>query len=359
MDQNKKISIYQKYAKVSKKNTATYRYFVFYALVILTLVILLLSLSFGSSHDRKSSHDASFDTDAVGDNYQSALAENMEKLASLNQQRSMPVSLSQITHLPPLHSKRYLLRQNAPTRMYQGGFSSAGKSIQQVGNRSTLSDSSPYASFVNRVSRVQAVFAKQIPYPAYTIPQGEFIHAILETAISSDLPGMLRAVITRPVYSYTKDRLLIPQGSRLVGQYSSMTSHGINRIMIVWNRIILPDGISVRVDSPGTDALGRAGKVADRVDSHFMARFGQAALLSIIAAGAANAGVNSADANNASQQYRAAMAQSFQQEAQHAVKGSQSIKPTLHVNQGALVNVFVAHDLNFYQALKKASSNDV
>lgn len=349
----KQRSIYQKYSKVSGTNSSRYRRIIYYCLISVTITVFIVVLFFTGSHAKKPNRDDTIDFNVTATDYRSALATNMAKLASLH--HKLPVTKAFISpdHLSSKHSGRYLMRQNAPTRMF-----TAASPLGITKNNSNLknkvfSDSSAYASFANTMSVPQSVVANQIPHPDFTIPQGEFIHAVLETAIDSDLPGMLRAVTMRPVYSTTKDRLLIPKGSRLVGQYSSMTPHGVNRIMIIWNRIILPNGISVQVDSPGTDAIGRAGEAADRVDTHFFARFGHAALLSLIGAGAANVGVNGSDVYNASQQYRTAIAQSFQKSAQKSLHNAQSIKPTLHVYQGALINVFVAHDLSFYRALNE------
>ncbi len=356
VNRKNKTLIYRQYSKVSKTLRGKHRRITYYWLIGLVLITFFLGVFFSGNQTNKFDKGMSLDSDINVTDYRHALAANMAKLASLNHKVSAPKEFEKSTHMDSKSSKPYLMRQNAPTRMYTETESPGHSNIKENSKRKILSDSSVYAPFVNKISFIQRVAAKWISHPDFTISQGEFIHAVLETAIDSDLPGMLRAIIIRPVYSYTKDRLLIPKGSRLVGQYSSMVSHGINRIMVIWNRIVLPNGISVRVDSPGTDALGRAGEAADRIDSHFFARFGQAALLSIIGAGAANLGVNNADSNNASQQYRTAIAQSFQQSSQAALQDSQAIKPTLHVHQGALLNVFVAHDLSFYQALQGAES---
>lgn len=91
------------------------------------------------------------------------------------------------------------------------------------------------------------------------IIQGKVIDAILETAISSDLQGMLRAVVSRDVYAETGDTILIPKGSRLIGGYSFDSNVAKARVNINWNRIILPHGIDVAIASSGTDELGRAG----------------------------------------------------------------------------------------------------
>jgi len=197
------------------------------------------------------------------------------------------------------------------------------------------------------------VTATQVAHPGFTIMAGEFIHAVLETAINSDLPGMVRAVISRPVYSYTGERIIIPAGSRLMGQYSSSMLQGQSRVMVIWNRVVLPNGIAVQLNSPGTDSLGIAGQGADSINRHFLARFGQSVLLSLLGAASATAGVDTSNPYNSVAQYRSAISQSFQQSAQKSLQNSLPIKPTLHIYQGANINVFVAHDLSFFNVLKK------
>jgi type IV secretion system protein VirB10 len=112
--------------------------------------------------------------------------------------------------------------------------------------------------------------------------------------------------------------------------------------------------VSAQINSPGTDQLGMAGQLADDVNTHFFARFGEASLLSIIGAGAANAGVSTTDQYNSAAQYRMAIAQSFQQSADTSLQNTIQTKPTLTVDQGAAINVFVAHDIDFYSVMKSS-----
>lgn len=328
-------------------NTHQHRRHLFYIVVLLFFSILLLLPAFfhqGDAKDKKT-------REAVETlDYRSALAANLKRLRQMQAQHSAPEFKPRValktTSRQRKSSKAYEVRQHAPTRMYITG--SMPNTVPSSKGNASLLDKSGYAHFVNQTSSVPIVIATRIAHPFYTIPQGEFIHAILETAIDSDLPGMIRAVIARPVYSYQGDRLLIPTGSRLIGQYSSQTLQGINRMMVVWQRIILPNGISVQIDSPGSDALGEGGFGADQVNRHFFQRFGQASLLSLIGAVVSN--------NNPTQQYQTAIAQSFQSSASRTLEHTIAIKPILRVNQGDKVIVFVARDLDFYST--KSSQND-
>lgn len=166
---------------------------------------------------------------------------------------------------------------------------------------------------------------------------------------------MIRAIISRPVYSYIGDQLLIPEGSRLIGQYSSQTLQGVQRVMVIWQRVLLPNGVSIQIDNPGSDNLGRSGFHADYINTHFIQRFGEASLLSLLGAASANWGVSDGEGDNAAQRYRSAISQSFQSVANNTLNQSKSIKPTLRIHQGAEVTVFVARDLDFYAAAREMS----
>lgn len=191
------------------------------------------------------------------------------------------------------------------------------------------------------------------------IAEGNLIHATLETATNSDLPGYLRAEVNQPVYAEDGSRILIPSGSRLIGQYKSGVLQGQSRIFVVWTRLITTSGYSINLSSPGVDNLGMAGMGADSVDRHFWARFGQASLLSLLGAGTATLSDGS-DGNQSTQSsggmYREAIASSFSQSANQALQKDVQIAPTLETYQGKPVMVFVAKDLNFQAAVQEHQS---
>ncbi|HEU4959084.1 MAG TPA: TrbI/VirB10 family protein [Sphingomonas sp.] len=107
-----------------------------------------------------------------------------------------------------------------------------------------------------------------LPSP-YTLSAGSVISASLITGLRSDLPGLVTAQVTENTYDSATGRiLLIPQGARLIGSYDSVVAFGQKRALIVWQRIIMPDGNSLRIDNvPATDPSGYAG-LADKVDFH-------------------------------------------------------------------------------------------
>jgi type IV secretion system protein VirB10 len=172
--------------------------------------------------------------------------------------------------------------------------------------------------------------------PASTVSQGTLIPAVLETAINSDLPGYVRAVVSQDVRSFDGSRVLIPRSSRLVGQYKSGLAAGQSRTYVLWSRLIRPDGVSVAIASPGTDEAGQSG-LAGEVDGHFFKRFGSALLLSVV--GAASA-VSTGGAS-------LLLSGGGASAASVAAQQNGSIPPTVRVRQGQPIRVFTARDLDF------------
>lgn len=169
--------------------------------------------------------------------------------------------------------------------------------------------------------------------PATTVAQGAFIPAVLETAIDSDLPGYVRAVVSQDVRSFDGSRVLVPRTSRLIGQYKSGLQAGQKRVYVLWTRLIRPDGVSVALASPAVSQDGKSGLSGD-VDTHFVERFGSATMLSVV--GALSAIGNAALILSGSQSAAGVAAQRDSQ-----------IPPTIRIDQGQPIRVFVARDLDF------------
>lgn len=176
--------------------------------------------------------------------------------------------------------------------------------------------------------------------------QGKLIDAELETAINTDLPGQIRAIVSAPLYAEQGREPLVPPGSRLNGIYNSAVRKGQVRVFAIWNRLIRPDGIEITLDSAATDALGRAG-MAGETDSHFAQIFGMSALLSIIGAGASSAGVSGDARYNSADAYRDEVQQSFARTADRVLEPYANIPPTNTIPQGERVKVLLNRDLNF------------
>jgi type IV secretion system protein VirB10 len=191
------------------------------------------------------------------------------------------------------------------------------------------------------------------------IPQGTMIRATLETAVQSDLPGMVRAITTEDVYSFDGRRILIPKGAMLTGDYRAILTRGQTRVFIVWTRALRSDGVSLSLGSYGTDALGRSG-VTGEVDEHYAERFGAAVVLSIVGGassyltGLGQAAQSTTSANGvqtAAEQAQAQSAQTVSQTfadmANSTLKEQMTIPPTINIDQGAPIMVFVRRDLDF------------
>lgn len=273
------------------------------------------------------------------------------------------------THESEEAQKLEKMREVAPVQVYSADGNSinvggAATSLKTSGNDNAVlggdGTGDTNTQFMSRTSQSHAPIANatHITHPATTLTQGTMIWATLESRIASDLPGMVRAVTSIDIYSEDGSQVLLPKGSRLVGQYNNAIAQGQNRVFVVWQRAIRPDHIDIQLASPGTDTLGTAGLGANSIDHHFWQQFGTAALLSLIGAGAANVGVGPNDQFNSAASYREAIANSFSQTAQNTLQNTGVIKPTLYINQGTKISVFVARDLDFYDELQKANADN-
>lgn len=253
--------------------------------------------------------------------------------------------------LARLQSNMIVVDQGAGSAGGPGG-SNDGSIVSTPGE-----ETDPNRKFVASVAAqdVQTVNATRNDRIDALIAQGTLIRGVLETAIQSDLPGMVRAVTSNDVYSFDGRRILLPKGTMLSGEYRSGIARGQSRILIVWTRALRSDGTSVSLGSYGTDDLGRSG-VTGIVDKHYLERFGASAVLSIVGgvssfiAGLNSDGTSSADASssgNAQTEAQQTISQTMADMANTALKDSINIPPTIHVDQGTQIMVFVRRDLDF------------
>jgi len=194
--------------------------------------------------------------------------------------------------------------------------------------------------FAARFGGGAAAHARALANPHSTIAEGALITAVLETAINSDLPGYVRALVSRDVSSFDGGVVLIPRGSRLIGQYRAGAPLGASRAFVMWTRLIRPDGVTIDLNSPGADALGRGG-LAGETDQHFLRRFGGAMLLTLLGAAA------DAATDNHDTQVIVGVTRGGGDAASVALNQEINIPPTIHVDQGTPIRVFVARDLDF------------
>lgn len=201
-------------------------------------------------------------------------------------------------------------------------------------------------AFLNAATDKRTVSPDRLEAKAspYVVQAGTVIPAALITGIRSDLPGQVTAQITEAVWDSPSGKyLLIPQGAKLIGQYDSSVAFGQSRILLVWTRIIMPDGNSIVLErQPGADTGGYAG-LEDEVDNHWGMLF-KAAVLSTLLSVGAEAGT-SQDENNLVQAIRSGASNSISQTGQQIVQRQLNIQPTLTIRPGFPVRVIVTRDL--------------
>jgi type IV secretion system protein VirB10 len=198
----------------------------------------------------------------------------------------------------------------------------------------------------------------EAPTTPYILRTGWVIPALLLTAMESELPGTITAQVSEDVYdSGTGNYLLIPQGSRLVGEYANAIQYGQSRIFVAWQRIVYPDNSALDIGAmPGADGEGASG-FHDLVDNHFLRLFGSALLMSAITAGITysqdqgqgynNNNFNGNQVPRAGDVLSAALGQQLGAATSALLEKNLSIPPTLKIRQGYGFHVVVVKDLVF------------
>lgn len=199
-------------------------------------------------------------------------------------------------------------------------------------------------------TKIEGVRASMLGNRNFIIAQGTSIPCVLETAMSSDQPGFVTCVITRDVLSDNGRVVLLDRGTQVTGEYRGGLRRGQKRLFVLWTRAKTPKGVVVALASPGTDALGRAGFDGE-IDTHWWERFGSSLVLSLVddfATIATSRWIGNGDGNNNVTQNNFESTQDAGKDAAAiAVQESINIPPTLTKNQGELVNIMVARDLDF------------
>ncbi|WP_020405874.1 TrbI/VirB10 family protein [Hahella ganghwensis] len=188
------------------------------------------------------------------------------------------------------------------------------------------------------------------PRSPYELRAGFVIPAILLSGINSDLPGQIMGQVSQNVYDTATGRhLLIPQGSRLVGSYSSDVAYGQNRVLVAWQRIVFPDGKAMDIGSmPGSDSAGYSG-FHDQVNNHYFRLFGSAILMSGVTAGISLSQKDDSDSDSqrTSDALSEALGQQLGQVASQLISKNMNIAPTLEIRPGYRFNVIAVKDLTF------------
>lgn len=205
-------------------------------------------------------------------------------------------------------------------------------------------------------TKVQGARAGLLPHPNFMLTKGHFLECTLEQAVNSTLAGMLSCRLSNDVYSTNGKVLLLERGSRITGEYQRGLMKGQARLFVLWTRVETPNGVVVDLDSPGTDALGRAG-IDGYVNQHFMERFGYAIMLSLID-DAGQYAIAKAQEGEANQINFGGTAQTAEKMSEIALKYYIDIPPTLEKNQGGHVSIYVARDLDFSDVYTLANTGE-
>jgi type IV secretion system protein VirB10 len=184
----------------------------------------------------------------------------------------------------------------------------------------------------------------QTPVSPYQVMAGTVISASLVTGLKSDLPGFVIAQVSQPVFdSVSAQHLLIPAGTRLLGQYDDQVTFGQSRALVVWKRLILPDGSSLEIDNlPATDTEGYAG-LSDKVDYHTWSLLQGVGLSTLLGLGSHSGQVD--DDSDLVRAFRDATRDTANQAGQRIVDKALNIRPSITVRPGWPVRVIVHKDL--------------
>ena len=206
-----------------------------------------------------------------------------------------------------------------------------------------------HRAFMKSSAAVQSFLAQPLipPTSPYEIQAGTVIPGALVTGINSDLPGQIIGMVTENVFdSVTGKYLLIPQGSRLLGRYSSAVGNGENRILIAWQRLILPNGDSIVLNAmPGTDQEGQSG-LHDKVDYHFK-KLAEAAALSTAIAYGGNLAINPNSTSTNQDVVGNTIAQNASQIGQRIISRQLDVQPTITIRPGWPFQVLANKDMIF------------
>jgi len=188
----------------------------------------------------------------------------------------------------------------------------------------------------------------------YAVQAGTVIPGVLLTGINSDLPGQISGQVSQNVFDSKSGKyLLFPQGAKVIGEYDSRVVYGQERVLIVWTRIIFPNGKSINLEGmPGIDLSGYAG-LSDKVNNHYLKIFTGVVLGSVLGASAQVANGNTRIGNpDFGELAISGAAQNINDAGQQITRKNLNIQPTIEIRPGYRFNIFVTKDisLELYEA---------
>ncbi|WP_273719034.1 MULTISPECIES: type IV secretion system protein VirB10 [Bartonella] len=238
--------------------------------------------------------------------------------------------------------------QRAPVLAYANA--QQGKTVSQI-NKNALphqleskpDETTQRFNHLLKPTVLEGIRASTLGNRNYIITMGTSIPCILETAINSDQQGFASCIISRDILSDNGRVVLLDKGTQIVGEYRAGLKKGQKRLFVLWNRAKTPNGIIISLASPATDSLGRSGIDGD-IDNHWLERIGSALLVSLIKDVTNYANKRLSKKQDKEEHETLSSGQNI---ANIIVENYANIPPTLSKNQGEMVNVFVARDLDF------------
>ncbi len=227
---------------------------------------------------------------------------------------------------------------NAPGTMTPGSLGNAASEAASAGSNESSS-----AQFINN--------------PDALLVRGTYVRCVLETRIITDIPGFTSCIVTEPIYSINGRGLLLPKGSKVSGRYN--TDANGPRVAVIWDRITTPNGIDVNMTSPGVDNLGGAGHPGD-YNAHWDSRMSAALMISLVSdafkyAGAKYGPTTTSVSNGIITQspFESNTARTVERLANQALDRSITRPATVTINQGTVVNIYIARDVDFSGVLSR------
>ncbi len=198
----------------------------------------------------------------------------------------------------------------------------------------------------------KASIAQYLRTPDALLVRGTYIRCVLETRIITDVPGYTSCIVTEPVYSINGRKLLLPKGSKALGRYEGEPQGP--RVAVIWDRITTPTGLDVMLEGPGIDNLGGAGHPGD-YNGHWASKMSAALMISLVSDAfkyaAAKNGPETESVTTGglvtAQPFESNTAKTMERVANQALSKSLGRPATVTINQGTVLNIYVAQDVDF------------